>query len=114
MSDESPQYGMPGDLYIVVQSKPHQRFIRDGANLYLTAEPLTLREAMLGFERTIKHLDGKSLTLKRTQVTQPNYVQVIRGAGMPVYLDSGKRGDLFVTYPVVLPPSLDKNQRAIV
>lgn len=111
MSDENPQYETPGDLYIIVHSKPHQRFIRDGPNLYLTAEPLTLREAMLGFQRTIKHLDGKPFTLKRTQVTQPNYVQVIRDAGMPVYLDSSKRGDLFVTYPVVLPPSINKAQR---
>lgn len=110
-SDENPQYETPGDLYVIVQSKPHQRFIRDGPNLYLQAEPLTLREAMLGFQRTIKHMDDKPLILKRTQVTQPNYVQVIRDAGMPVYSDSSKRGDLFVTYPVVLPPSINKTQR---
>ena len=66
---------------------------------------------MLGFQRTIKHMDDKPLILKRTQVTQPNYVQVIRDAGMPVYSDSSKRGDLFVTYPVVLPPSINKTQR---
>lgn len=110
MSDESPQHEEAGDLYIVVQAKPHARFFRDGPQLYLTAEPLTLGEALLGFRREFKHLDGKPLILERTEVTQPSFVQVVKGSGMPIYNDPASRGDLLVTYPVALPPLLSKKQ----
>lgn len=110
MSDESPQHEEAGDLYVIVQAKPHARFFRDGPQLYLTAEALTLGEALLGFRREFKHLDGKPLILERTQVTQPLFVQVVKGSGMPIFNDPTSRGDLLVTYPVALPPSLSKKQ----
>ncbi|KAF8753417.1 DnaJ protein [Rhizoctonia solani] len=62
--------------------------------------------ALLGFERNVTHLDGHIVTLKRNGTTQPGHVQTVEGEGMPIFEGSG-HGDLFVTYNVVLPTSLN-------
>lgn len=111
MSDESPEYSKPGDLIITLTTRPHQMFTRKGDNLYHKAEPLVLRDALLGFNRSLRHLDGSKVSLKRTDVTQPNQEIIIPGEGMPCYHQPGKRGDLFVTLPVVLPPVLTPSQK---
>ncbi|KAK4332869.1 Mitochondrial protein import protein MAS5 [Rhodotorula toruloides] len=66
--------------------------------------------ALLGFKHTVKGLDGHDIVLSRTGVTQPGFVDVITGEGMPIYHLSG-HGDLFVEYQVVLPPKLSGKQR---
>lgn len=65
---------------------------------------------MLGFERNLTHLDGRTITLKREGVTQPGFVQTIKGEGMPIYRE-GTFGDLFVEYTVVLPTELSPELR---
>lgn len=64
-------------------------------------------DALLGFEQNITHFDGHHVTLKRTGVTQPGYVQTIEGEGMPLFGSTGniegKFGNLYVEYEVVLP-----------
>lgn len=111
-SDESPKYSQPGDLYIIIHTNPHPRFTRDGPHLYATADPLTLREALLGFKRTFVNADGSKITLERTEPTQPNQVMVLEGKGLPKSGDYlGRRGTLYITLPVILPPTLTKKQR---
>lgn len=46
-----------GDIIFVLQMKKHPMFKRVGDNLYMDME-ISLQEALLGFKRTIKHLDG--------------------------------------------------------
>jgi DnaJ-related protein SCJ1 len=64
-----------------------------------------LLQALLGFERNLTHLDGHIVTLKRSGVTQPGYIQTIKGEGMPIF-EQSKFGDLYVEYNVILPTSL--------
>ena len=81
-------------------------FRRRDSNLYLT-RAIGLDDALLGFEQNITHFDGHHVTLKRTGVTQPGYVQTIEGEGMPLFGSTGniegKFGNLYVEYEVVLP-----------
>lgn len=106
--------GEAGDLIVIFREKSHGRFERDGIHLYTTL-PLTVREALLGFSRTIPHLDGSSLALARSDViTQPGFVERIRGAGMPRKDSPEERGDLFVRYEVVLPKALSAEQRVLI
>ncbi|KAG8976092.1 DnaJ- protein scj1, partial [Tulasnella sp. 427] len=108
--DESPDYE-PGDVVLRVRSKKVQGgFRRKDTSLYWR-ETLGIEEALLGFERNITHLDGHVVRVKRTGVTQPGFVQVIEGEGMPVFESRGY-GDLFVEYNVVLPMSLSKTMRS--
>lgn len=41
-----------------------------------------LTKALLGFERKLKHLDGRIINISRTGTTQPDEVEVIEGEGV--------------------------------
>ncbi|CEQ39745.1 SPOSA6832_01274 [Sporobolomyces salmonicolor] len=109
-ADESPDW-VAGDVVVKVRSKKEKGgFIRKESNLYWK-EPISAAEALLGFKHTVKGLDGHDIVLSRTGVTQPGFVDVIQGEGMPIYHLSG-HGDLFVEYQVVLPPTLSPTLKA--
>ncbi|KJE89879.1 heat shock protein DnaJ family protein [Capsaspora owczarzaki ATCC 30864] len=99
----------PGDIIITLRTVPNKRFRRHGNNLYMK-ETITLLEALTGFERSIKHLDGRTITIQRTAVTQPGFVHEIPQEGMPKHDDPSDRGKLFVEIAVVLPSSITSTQ----
>jgi len=69
-------------------------------------------QALLGFARNLTHLDGHVVQLVREDdVTQPGFVQTIKGEGMPLFERPISYGDLFVEYNVVLPTHLSKETR---
>ncbi|KAF7794817.1 hypothetical protein EIP86_005959 [Pleurotus ostreatoroseus] len=108
-ADESPDYE-PGDIVIRIRSKKEKGgFRRKESGLYWK-ETIGVDEALLGFERNITHLDGHTVTLKRASVTQPGFVQTIKGEGLPIFGESSF-GDLYVEYNVVLPTQLSPKIR---
>jgi DnaJ-related protein SCJ1 len=68
-------------------------------------------QALLGFTRNLTHLDGRVISLERKGVTQPGFVQTIKGEGMPHFESPSSFGDLFVEYIVVLPTQLSTQTR---
>jgi DnaJ-related protein SCJ1 len=83
---------------------------------------------LLGFERNLTHLDGHVVSLKREGVTQPStshtlplmqeiklaitdFVQVVKGEGMPRFDNPSLHGDLYVEYTVVFPATLSNDQK---
>ncbi|CDH60313.1 heat shock protein family protein [Lichtheimia corymbifera JMRC:FSU:9682] len=106
-ADEYPD-AIPGDMVFIVTTDPHPVFERQGDNLY-TKQHITLIEALTGFEKTIKQLDGSDIKLERSGVTQYGFVQTIKGAGMPHYDNPSEHGDLFVEYQVVFPTHIDED-----
>lgn len=60
----------PSDIVFIVNEQPHPVFQRKKTDLYTTVK-LTLKEALLGFTKTIPHLDGHDIVLERSTVTQP-------------------------------------------
>jgi hypothetical protein len=68
-------------------------------------------QALLGFSRNLTHLDGHVVPLERKGVTQPGFVQTIKGEGMPHFENPSSQGDLFVEYNVVLPTQLSTQTR---
>ncbi|KAI8142736.1 hypothetical protein BJV82DRAFT_614098 [Fennellomyces sp. T-0311] len=105
-ADEYPD-AIPGDVIFTVSTMPHPIFDRQGDNLY-TTQHISLIEALVGFEKTLKHLDDSVVTLKRDGVTQYGFVQTVKGAGMPHFDNPSRQGDLFVEYKVIFPTSIDK------
>ena len=74
---------VPGDVKVSLKQEKDARFRRRGRELHMDLE-ITLREALLGFRREIRHLDGHLVQLERSElVTKPGQVLVIRGEGMP-------------------------------
>ncbi|KAH6913072.1 hypothetical protein BKA70DRAFT_1397197 [Coprinopsis sp. MPI-PUGE-AT-0042] len=108
-ADESPDWEA-GDIVLRVRSKKEKGgFRRKESSLYWK-ETIGVDEALLGFQHNITHLDGRTITLEREAVTQPGFVQVIKGEGMPIYNGYGK-GDLFIEYNVVLPMDVSAQSR---
>lgn len=68
-------------------------------------------QALLGFDRNLTHLDGHIVRLQRSGVTQPGFVEVIEGEGMPRFENHHLHGDLYVEYNVVLPTELSPHMR---
>ena len=66
-----------------VRARKHPLFFRDGDDLHIDVH-ITLMEALLGFERTIEHLDGHAVGIERTGVTKPGAKETIKKEGMPV------------------------------
>ena len=101
--------GEHGDLVFHVQLRPHAVFDRRGADLIMTLA-VTLTEALTGFEKKIRHLDGHEVVLTRSGVTRPGDVMEVEGEGMPVSsvssvssVSGGGRGRLFVHVQVRFP-----------
>lgn len=113
--DESPDWEA-GDIVMRVRSKKDKGGWRRKESGLYWKETIGIEEALLGFERNLTHLDGHVVPLKRHGVTQPGYVQTIKGEGMPVY-GQNSFGDLYVEYTVVLPkeisPDMQRRLRAV-
>ncbi|CAJ1026456.1 DnaJ domain/DnaJ C terminal domain/DnaJ central domain containing protein, putative [Leishmania lindenbergi] len=109
-ADQTPGQ-VPGDVLVTVVSAPHPLFRRSGNDLYANVS-ITLKEALLGFEKTLAHLDGHEVELHWDGVIQNTQQVRITGEGMPRHHVPSERGDLYITYNVVLPSELTAEQRA--
>ncbi|XP_047109488.1 dnaJ homolog subfamily A member 2-like [Schistocerca piceifrons] len=101
----------PGDVIIVLQQKPHDKFQRTGDDLVIT-HALSLTEALCGFEMTLKHLDGRDLVIKHPpgQVIKAGDVKGIENEGMPQYRNPFERGNLYIKFDVLFPSNNFANE----
>ena len=102
--------GEPGDLRMRIKTSRDDTFRRDGNDLHMTWR-ITLVDALVGFDQTFTHFDGRAVALRREGVTTPGLVARVRGEGMPVHNAHKKHGDLIVTYQVDFPTKLDDATR---
>jgi molecular chaperone DnaJ len=102
--------GPPGNLYISVSVQEHELFKRDGDNLLLEL-PINVAQAALGDEVMVPTLEGE-VSLRIPPGTQPGATFRIKGRGVP-RLNSRRRGDLIVVVKVVVPTSLNPQQRRL-
>ena len=100
--------GPAGDLYIVIDVKPHKLFKRSGADLYLNV-PISFDQAALGAEITVPTLENKVM-YKVPAGTQPNTVLRLKGKGVK-NVRTGKPGDLYVEVSLEVPTKLNSKQR---
>ncbi len=102
--------GPPGDLYIILQVKPHEMFKRDGFDLRLEV-PVSFVQAALGTRFTIPTLTGaQELTIPPG--TQPGEIIRLKGEGVP-YPKGPRRGDLLVQVKVAIPTHLTPRQEEL-
>lgn len=105
-SDQSPT-AEPGDVIIVVEEKPHERFRRQDDDLIYEQE-LDLLSALGGGQFAIRHLDDRALmvNLEPGEIIKNDDLKVIRGQGMP-QRRVHEPGDLFVKFTVRFPENID-------
>jgi molecular chaperone DnaJ len=103
--------GPSGDLYVHVQIKPHERFVRDGHDL-ITVLDVPAPVAALGAKLEVPTLEGSEDVHVRPG-TQPGETYELRGRGMPLLRRPGRRGDLRVVVNVIIPRQLTDEQRKL-
>lgn len=104
--------GPPGDLYVFIDVKPHDRFMRREDDLVLTEE-VSFSQAALGAKITVEGLDGE-VEMKVPAGTQAGDEVRIRGGGFPSVHRPGRTGDHVVSFVVRVPKKLSKRQRELI
>ena len=108
---EAGQNGGPhGDLYVVLEVKPHPYFERRDADLYCTV-PVSIVQAALGTEIVVPGLNGDE-RVKIPEGTQNGEIIRLKGKGLPDPHGGGK-GDLYVNIHVEVPTKLTRDQRRL-
>lgn len=112
-SEESPDT-ITGDLIVTLKQKKHEFFKqRKRNNLYADIN-INLKEALFGYNKKIKHLDGREIYIESNKITKPDEVRTITGEGMPVHKFPSQKGDLFITFKVNLPKTLNKKEKELI
>jgi len=104
------QGGPSGDILVFIKEKRNDIFERDGQDLICTF-PITVSKAVLGGSIDVPTLQ-KHIKMKIPSGTQSEKVFRLRGQGLP-YLNSSRRGDLYVKIIVVIPTKLSSSEREL-
>ncbi len=100
--------GPNGNLYIIVNVKPHKLFVREGNDLKLEI-PIGFDQAALGDTVTVPTLEGK-VSYKVPPGTQPGTRFRLKGKGVPS-LRTGRKGDMYITVTLEVPTKLNGKQK---
>ncbi|MFB6079980.1 MAG: molecular chaperone DnaJ [Haloferacaceae archaeon] len=106
--------GPPGNLLVEVTVRDHDEFERDGDDLHYR-QPVSFPQAVFGDTLQVPTIDGTA-EFDLPSGTQSGETFRLEGKGMP-HLQQGRRrrrggqGDLFVHVQVVVPESLNGEQR---
>lgn len=102
-----PKFRDNRDLVVQVFEKKHKLFKRFGKDLEINLT-LNLKEALTGFERSIIHLDGRTLDIQGTSIINPNTVKKIPEEGMT------DDGCLIIMFTITFPEELsDKTKEEL-
>lgn len=102
--------GPPGDLYVFISVREHQRFTRREYDIH-SEETISFTQAALGAEVDTETIDGAE-SLRIPPGTQPSQIFRLRGKGVQ-FLQGAGRGDHYVHVSVKIPTSLDDAQREL-
>jgi molecular chaperone DnaJ len=102
--------GPAGDLYVVVNLKPHPVFQREGSDLHCEM-PISFSTAALGGEIEIPTLDGHA-KIKVPAETQSGQVFRLRSKGIKA-VRSSTHGDLYCHVVVETPVKLTERQKEL-
>ena len=102
--------GPKGNLYILIQVKPHKFFRRREFDILLDLN-INIAQATLGADVDVPTVDGPA-NLKIPIGTQPGQVLNMKGKGVP-RLRSNGRGDQLVIINVDIPKRLNNEQRQL-
>ena len=108
MSEQRPGM-LPGDVVFTLRQHPHARFRREGDDLHMDMH-ISLKEALVGFSRTVPHLDGHLVTIASDSVTKPGQVRNYKNEGMPQHDFPSHFGTLHVKFTVDFPSKLSNEQ----
>jgi molecular chaperone DnaJ len=108
--DAGPNGGPPGNLYVYVRVLPHERYERNGNDLYCMV-PVSFTQAALGAEINVKTLKGEPVRIRVPSGTQNGRILRVKGEGVPFLGSPNRRGDLYVKLRVEVPSKLSSRAK---
>jgi DnaJ-class molecular chaperone len=71
----------------------------------ITKMDVTLGDALTGFKKVFKHLDGRDVIISSEpgSVIKHESVHIVTGEGMPMYKNPYEKGRLFIVFNVMFP-----------
>lgn len=106
--NDAPGDGIPGDLLVAIEERPHEFLQREGDNLHYDLY-ISFSEAVLGSSKEIETVTGK-VRIKIESGVQSGKILRLRNKGIPSINGYGT-GDLLVHINVWTPKSVSKEQR---
>ena len=108
--EPGPRGGAAGHLYVLLRVKPDERWHREGDDLYCEID-VSYAQAALGDTVSVPSLDG-DIEVDIEAGTQPGDTTTLRGKGVP-HVDRNGRGNLVVSWRVVVPKKLTPKQEEL-
>jgi len=89
---------------MIVEIKPHDDFVRVGADLYMKKK-ITLLEALTGVKSTFVHLDGTITNLESAEgdIIGFGEKRILPGLGLPFFGDISRHGNLIIEFTIEMP-----------
>lgn len=103
--------GVYGDLLIVINTLPHNRFQRNGSDIYFSIE-LPIIDAILGTSIEVETIDNKKLVTKINENTDNGALIKFKNKGLPIY-GSNSFGDMIGVVTLKLPTKLTNEEKEI-
>ena len=94
----------PGDVYLTLHQAPHALFKRQKNDLLVNLD-ITLKDAILGFDRKLRHLDGHEVDIVGDYNVQDGEEIRIANEGMPIRGEFDKFGDMVAKLNIKFPKS---------
>lgn len=101
--------GGPGDLFVVLNVRPHPHLRREGITIS-TELPISYLQAILGDTVEVETVDGNE-KVEIPAGTQPGAVLTLKGKGVPKLGNPVARGNHDLTVKVQLPTKLSGEER---
>ncbi len=103
--------GEPGDLYLRIKIKPHDKFIRKGDDIY-TEIYVDIYKVLLGETEVIESPKG-NIKIKIPQGIPYGKKLRIKGLGFPNYENPRQRGDFYVKIKYKIPKTLTEDEKQL-
>jgi len=104
MGHSLPEMAQDGDVLVFFRISTHAVFRRLGNHLEYTHR-ITLRQALCGFDLSLRHLDGKirRIAIGSGEVVDMNAPCYVYQQGMPLP-SSNEKGHLIIHFQIIFPP----------
>ena len=104
--------GVYGDLLVNVSEIPHNKFVRDGNDLYFDLE-IPVISGILGCDANVETIDGKKLTTKIPQNIENGTHIRFGGKGLPIYGANNKFGNMIGVVKLRMPKKYSENEKRL-
>lgn len=104
----APRGGVPGDLIILIEERPHEILKRDGINIVYDLY-ISFVDAALGTSVEVPTIDGKA-KIKIEPGTQSGKILRLKGKGIPE-VNSYHKGDQLIYTNIWTPKALSKEEK---